>query len=331
MLFPLCIGAALIISALSGEVRSLAAQPGCEVVLQPADADPAWQQAVSELRTHLRDGAAVDVDCRGIEVRADGPRTSLTFTTRDGRRAERQVPGPGALLAIVQALEVTLPEPASEPHPAPDSLPAPPPKNRPADRPLAGARETVPTEETNAHFFIDGSSAVRIAGGGVRARGEAPYAFGSLSLALGVGASVGPWEFGVFGQYDPAQAPWVGPSSLPGLSMSTYAIGIRAGRRERIGPLDAAVGVLTAIAVTDASQNAGMMQASDQAPLGENIKPGVGVFAGVVVPRRGPVRARPEVAFDILPTVISSPTNGAGLPLPWWSTSAAVGVEWETP
>src|SRR5689334_3396884 len=99
MLVPLFAGLTLI-SALSGQTQ--AALPACEVVLRPADADPAWQHAVSELRSRLREPGASDADCGGIEVRADGPRTSLTFVTRDGRRAERLVPRPAGLLAIVK-------------------------------------------------------------------------------------------------------------------------------------------------------------------------------------------------------------------------------------
>jgi hypothetical protein len=333
MLVPLSAGLTLI-SAFSGETR--AALPACEVVLRPADADTAWQNAVSELRSRLREPGATDADCGGIEVHAEGPRTSLTFVTRDGRRAERLVPRPAGLIAIVKALEVTIPESAPAPQEQSESASPLPPKNPAPDRATPAAQEATSAEETKAHFVIDGSSGVRVAGGGVHIRGsdqaEGPFTFGSVSLALGVGASVGPWEFGVLGQYDPAQAQWAGPSPLSGLSMSTFALGVRAGRRQHVGPLDGVVGLTAAIAVTDESQNTPMMTVSTQgAPLSEISRPRVGVFAGLVVPRRARVRVRPEVAFDIVPTLVNSPSSGDGLPLPWWSTSANLGVEWETP
>jgi hypothetical protein len=343
MLVPLSVGVALIF-ALSGDTRSLADMPACQVVLRPVNADASWQRAVTDLRTRLRDPRAGDVDCGGIEVVADGPQTSVIFMTRDGRRAERLVPAPAGLFAIVRALEVTIPESAPESQQT-DPPPASPPRSPPADRAAPVVHGSAPAEVTRARFLIDGSGGVRVAGAG-------PYSFGSLSLGIGVGASVGHWEFGVLGQYDPGYAQWAGPTgtaavnagggggngdnnggTLAGLKMSTFALGLRAGRRERMGPVDGVAGLTLAIAVTDESQNNGPMVVDSQTSLVEKMDPRAGVFAGAVVPRSGAVRLRPQLAFDVFPSRITqSPLDAStGLPRPQWSTSAGVGVEWEAP
>jgi hypothetical protein len=323
------VGAALI-SAFAAEARAVATVPECQVVLQPEDADPAWQQAVRDLRAQLSTRASGDVDCGAIEVRAGGRETSIRFTTRDGRRAERPVPAPGGLLAIVEALATTLPETPSQPD-APEESSAAPPKTVHDQPPQLGVLEPASTEATRARFLIGAS-------GGMRVGSAASTTFGLLSFGIGVGVNVGHWEVGVLGEYDPTQVSL--PGSPPGLSMSAFAVGLRAGRRDRVGPLDTAYGLSTAIVLTNetidgassgAGAAAGMNQQGGQASLSEISEPRVGIFAGVVVPRHAKLRLRPELGFDVIATRIGISKGPNDVAAPWWTTSATVGVEWEAP
>jgi hypothetical protein len=324
MHFPVAVAA--LMAVLTADARALASTQGCQVTVPPDEADPVWQEAVRDLRTKLGRTAPGDVDCGGIEVRADGPERLIVFTTRDGRRAERRVTAAGSLLAVVEALQITLPEPASQQtdSSAPESA-----KPATADRPLVAAGTDASAELAKAHFLINGSGGVRLAGAGA-------YTFGSSTFGIGAGANVGRWEFGVLGQLDPAQAKWIGPA-VSGINMLTYAIGVRVARRDRIGPLVGVAGVSAAIGVTDETQSVGsgadVNSNGGQASLSEKIEPRLGLFAGIVVPRNARVRLRPELGFDVVVTRINQPYSQVdqSLPAPWWSTSASLGVEWEAP
>ncbi|MDP9000368.1 MAG: hypothetical protein M3O46_09680, partial [Myxococcota bacterium] len=164
MKFVVPIASVALVSAFGSLARAGATPSGCEVILQPEDADPLWQQAVSELKTRLGEWAAGDLDCGAIEVLAAAPQTSVRFTTRDGRRAERPVSAPGGLLAIVQALAITLPEPSPQPDSSSASLPAVGPSKIERDRLPKPAPNVPPSiEATRARFLFGASGGIRVA------------------------------------------------------------------------------------------------------------------------------------------------------------------------
>jgi hypothetical protein len=337
---PLAVSCAALILAISVGARARTTASECEVVLRPAEAEAGWQEAVRDLRSWLNESSGRDVDCGGIEVRADGDSTSIVFTTADGRRAERPVPAPAQLLAVVEALTITIPEPPRQPDPPP-ALPA---RSAPDDRPRAAVRAIASPDAKSTLVLIHGR-------GGMRLPGAAPCSssptaqrctFGALSFGVGLGINVGYWDLGVFGQYDPTQVLLSG-STPPGFAMSSYAVGLSAGRRQPVGPLDAIAGATAAIAVTDESSQDQATQTGGQggqagAQGGQTggpstAEPRVGFFAGFVVPRRGRVRLRPELALDVVASRLGQSYRvDSALPLlPWWSASASVGVEWEAP
>jgi hypothetical protein len=300
---------------------------GCPVVLHPEGAEQPWQDAVRELRSWLRSQSRPDADCGGIEVRAEGRQTSIVFTTADGRRAERPVSNPAGLLAVVEALAVTIPETPAEPAP---SL-AIPPRSARDEGPRPARQEPASSEVAGARVLLGGSAGMRLLSPTPCSQSSSQTCtFGSLSLALGVGVNVRHWEFGVLGQYDPTQVALGGPAPA-GFAMSTYALGLRAGLRDRVGPLDGVAGATTMISLT--SETANDASGAQGGPP-EQVEPRVGVFAGVVVPRRARVRMRPELSFEVIASHIGKspvPPDPALPPLPWWSTSASIGIEWEAP
>jgi hypothetical protein len=329
---PVALACAALIAAVSAGARARTSA-GCPVVLRPDDADPIWQEAVRDLRAWLHDASGRDMDCGGIEVRANGAGMAVVFTTGDGRRAERPVRAPAQLLAVVEALTITVPEPPLPSPPPPQALPS----NRPLDdrpRPAAGVLGS--TEAARTRFLIDGRSGLRLSEPTpCSAPPAATCAFGSLSLGIGVGINIGHWDLGVLGQYDPVPLLLSG-SVTPGFARSTYAVGLWAGRRDAVGPLDAVAGLAASIALTDqTNQDTNGQQQGTQQQGGYSVaEPRVGVFAGVVVPRRASVRLRPELAFDVIASRMGRsliPPDATLPALPWWSTSASVGIEWEAP
>lgn len=312
-----------------------AATSACAVAIEPANAPPAWVDAVRGLRLWLSGPAAGAVDCGGIEVHAEGPYASIVFTTADGRLALRPVPAPDQLLAVVEALTFTV---------------SPPPVGTAASEPTAsqarGADSVDPGQDTprdsartggqSTHAFIDGWSGTRVLQPTpCSSKAVTTCAFAALSLGVGVGVNVGRWELGVAGQYEPAHATLSGAPPAD-FTMSAYAVGLWAGRRVPVGKMDAITGVTAAIALTEESNedSTGQQQGTQQQGSFSQAEPRAGVFAGLVVPRRASLRVRPQIAFDVVPSHLGSTWNQPNSPLPalpWWSASASVGIEWEAP
>jgi hypothetical protein len=302
----------------------------CEVVLGSADADSAWKDAVREAQGRL-DAAAGEADCGHVDVRTDGRQWVIVFTTRDGRHAERPVLTPGQLAAIVEAMAMTLPNPAqTDPPPV---LPTP----TPADVAPATVRAPAASEASKVHVLIQGFGGVRF---GSPASFGASGAVASPSFSVGIGLSVGPWELGVFGQSEPTYV-LVAKAAPQSFAMSSYGVGVRSGYRHAVGSFDAVAGVAASLVVTnETSQDIGGTTSSGSGggggPTGGVTpypEPRVGLFAAAVLPRHARVRFRPELAFDAVASRIGNTTysldKGVLPPLPWWSASASIGIEWE--
>ena len=333
---PLAAAGVALHATLPAHRSSGAVVRGCEVAIEPADVDPDWQEAIREVRAWLSDPSRRDIDCGGIEVRAGGLPTSVVFTTTDGRRAQRPIPSPDQLLAVVEALTTTVPE-SSPTSLAPDPGVEATAKPDSIDRPTPAARASGSSDKVPTRIVIDGRLGTRVLQPTpCSSSSGTTCAFAALSLGVGVGLSAGPWELGVAGESEPIHATLSGvPPS--GFTMSAYAVGLWAGRRAAIGSVDAVAGATAAIVLTNESNedSNGQQQGSQNQDALFHAEPRVGVYAGLVVPCRSHLCVRPQLAFDVMASHIGStysPENNFPLPaLPWWSAAASVGVDWEAP
>jgi hypothetical protein len=157
-------GAVLIMAATSSAV----AQEACARLDLSAPVPAAWQAAVGELRARLARNAQRGCTpmVLSLEVSGDGGR--IVATANDGRRTERPLHGPDALVATALGLTAAIPadepaapqaQPASSaaaPLPSPPSTPPTPPSPTPPPPPqlglwmglAAGVRLTAPTSAT---------------------------------------------------------------------------------------------------------------------------------------------------------------------------------------
>ena len=84
----------------------------CELEVRGVASD-AWSNALEELRAEVQ--RAPEGDCARIRVEFDQGTARLTFATRDGRSAERELTDPRDLVATIKALHVVGPaEPLRE-------------------------------------------------------------------------------------------------------------------------------------------------------------------------------------------------------------------------
>jgi hypothetical protein len=285
------------------------------VTLTPGDASEKWHVAARALEKRLD---RADADCRTVQIQVAGAQAFLFFTTGDGRQTVRQVESPGEVAPLVEALLVTvpLPSPREKPSAAPlqasgPALPQPPAKERMASPAPTGAR-----------IVLRASAGGRVAG---------PGAFLAPSFEGGIGVLVGHWELAAVGEWAPAHTALDG-SAPKGFSMSRYAVGVTAGGRAPLGPVAIVFGASTMVAVI--TQSVGDEQGPGNAASGASAaEPLVGLYAGLAYPPTSPLRGRVAVGADVVVSRIGQQTSiDPALPaLPWWSASAAVGVEWEAP
>ncbi len=337
-----------------------AAEPVCIVRLFPPGADDAWRNAAIKLEQRVRTLPQGSTDCQELDVDVVEGHATLTFVTRDGRKAVREVALPDDLVTTAEVLFVTLPP---EPNPAPPAQPpaavpppAPPPPPPPAAPPpppppvtLAPASVVLPprppatvpaadTERRGPGFLFGASGGLRIG---------APSALASPALAVAVGAALWRWEVSARAQWDPAHVSMA--LALPdGFRLSWWAVMLSAGRREPIGPVILSYGALVGVAHLGWSaplvappggaegmsgNNMGTTAPPPTTMEGDKTEPRIGLYFGTSLPRRSPFRFHTELCTDAIATRM-----GRGLevdpsipPLPWWSASLSVGVEGDVP
>jgi hypothetical protein len=260
----------------------------------------------------------MDQDCRSVTVQVKDQQGLVTFVTRDGRRAVRQIASPGALLSVVEALSYTLPVVEPLPPPGEELRPNGPAPAR-AESPLASSNVVVVPPAT--------LSVILVGRGGGEVEPEGGFVSPVLSAAAAV--SVGRWEVGVFGKWNPAYGV-VGARSPADFQMSAWGVGVNVGKREPIGAMTiVAGGTLSATVTTESGKDP-----SGELAFGPSqAEPRAGAYVGLVVPSHSRVRARPELSADVVATRIGHGlTIDNNLPaLPWWGATASVGLEWEVP
>lgn len=267
----------------------------CEVEVRGVG-DQAWAEALGELRAQAEQ--APESDCALIRVEIDGGAARLTFKTRDGRMAERQVADPRDLAATVDALYVTGP---AEPVPVqPQSRDEPEPA-----RPSAGpaGRAAVIAHPTPIFALLGG------------ARGGAsglvsPVLRGSAALELDR------WELAILGgldvHYENARSTDAPPSNT-----GAVIAGVGVGRREPAGPLTLlGSGQFQLAMLSDEPDSREKSTGRAEVRLA--------ACAGVVAPARAPLRFRADLGFEVVPH--GSGANDPRL-TPWWALSLLLGVE----
>ncbi len=170
-----------------------AAADECIVRLFPPGADDPWRVAASRLEERVRSLPSASTDCREIDVEVTGDKATVTFITRDGRHAIRDMSTPDELVPTVEALFVTLPPAPTRAEPITITPPITPPIVQP---PVAmhAPIDPLPDQERHVTFLFGLEGGARFGFPGVYA-----------SPALGGFAAVGVrrWELGVRSLWSP--------------------------------------------------------------------------------------------------------------------------------
>ncbi len=150
-----------------GVTSSAVAQEACARLDLPAPVPAAWQAAVDELRVRLARDAQRGCTPMVLSLEVSGDDGRVVATASDGRRTERPLRGPDALVATALGLTAAIPVdepapprtqaafPAAPPLPSTPSPPSPPSPTAPLPPQLglwmglaAGVRLTAPTSAT---------------------------------------------------------------------------------------------------------------------------------------------------------------------------------------
>ena len=324
-----------------GPATGAALQPLCPVRLEAPQGADGWSAVVDELVAELHHGGAGD--CGGIVIAVTGRGASIVFATTDGRQAVRTVAAPNELLSAVHALLVAGLSSSSPPSPTP--LPAPPAPTpagssvRPATLGALGAA----TGQIRP-AGTPGESGVRITASlASGARLGAPGVFVSPAFSARATILVRRWELGVNGQWQPTFL-WTGGQSPESFSMHEYAIGIHAGRRQPVGAAAIDAGIDGRVAIYEESGDSagagtqGSSQGNNQGGGGSAAgsspaEPLVGLYAGLVIPERSPLRLRAQISADAAVARLGTTlvVDPALPPLPWLSVGGSLGIEGEIP
>jgi hypothetical protein len=270
----------------------------CAVRVTPGGT-PGWQAAADRLQAALS-GPGARGDCETVEVKVRDGGAELVFTTRDGRRAVRELAAPSELGPTVQMLSVTGPAP---PSPAPVAV----------ERDVSVATPRV--------IVVPNERARVLYGGGVGVRAGADTLVSPLLRAFG-SMALGRWELGVLAQWEIRYNQIANPH--PGAQPAWALAGsVRAARRQ---PLSRAMSLLAGADLTIAALDE---ESSEHSENEGRAEARVGAFVGAVLPRDTPTRWRAIVGADFAPSHFGkSSTNTDGVPLlPWWALTLTVGVE----
>ncbi|HMI83794.1 MAG TPA: hypothetical protein VK550_06845 [Polyangiaceae bacterium] len=284
----------------------------CVVHVMPSNVPGEWRRAGLELSHRVRQWPAPDRDCRELLVEITNGSAMLTITTKDGRRAQRLVATPSALVPAASALavsvETTVPA-ASSP-----------------GAPTAEARSAEPQPPAS------GSGLVWL-GGGLRM--GAPGVFFAPVLRGAAALTVGAWEIGTF--VDGAPQHWLAADDIPPrFTMWSFSSGINAGRREPLGALDLVAGMMFGACFvhqwsTTEELHDGKVEIDEEEGDGVDLQ--LGGYLGIATPRRANVRLRTQVEIT-LPLAHPGDTRELDSdlpPLPGWSLTGVVGVELGAP
>jgi hypothetical protein len=299
----------VIVVASIATARDASAMERCRVEIASADESAgAWVEEASRLDGLLA-AATHENDCASVVVQVEEGKARLTFTARDGRRAEREIGEPSELVATVVALGVSVPAPAMS---------------------STTTTSTTTTTTTSTKKTVESKDAVLkptlIYGGKVGTRYGAdnlitPMLEGFVSLLYAR------WEVGLIlrieGDYtDLSKA---GEDTTDHLSAGAVT-GVAVSRREPAGPFSLLAGTTLLVAAVSDEKNA-----PDGGPKGGEVR--VGAFLGMVFPRKAKMRYRADAAFELVPHNFGqSQMSASGDPImPWWAVMLTFSLEFGGP
>lgn len=286
-----------------GLASSVSASAQCRIhVVGPESA--LWLPAADQLDRELAARAWSDRCSAVVVVAADGW-ARLTFTSRDGRTAERQMGDPVELVPAVQALSIEGPSLSVAP-PAEASSPRAP-SSPPADR----APQPKPASEAGPYELN------LLFGAQVGFRAGADHLISPCISAFG-GVPVDRWELGILGRYEAHYVSTLGGNEgVP--ETSSIVFGVLAGRREPVGNVALRAGVTGLLAAL--REEDGNKDGQAEARLG--------AYGGAVWPAKGTLGVRADLALEVVPYSIGrSESNANGTSsLPWWGLTSMVGIE----
>jgi hypothetical protein len=285
----------------------------CSMRIVADGVDAAWATAARDLARHLRSDREGNA-CGSIHLRVAGDSVDLVLVTQDGRRAVRELAEPTELAPTVEAMLINLDSDSAETrHELVSSdravVEPGPPDQRPAPQ-----LETPAKQATSV--VIGGSLGVRVGG---NLATPVVGAFGSLVSD--------PWEIGVAGQWEAAYQSLGADSPRP-WSAAAIAAGVALGRRQHLSSaLDLRAGVTLAGALLHQETH---HQKPEQWLTRADAR--LGGYAGLLWPRRGVIRFRTELAFDVIPPTGQSQSAAPDVAaLPTWAASLTIGAETNGP
>jgi len=278
------------------------AEERCRVEISPPGyAD--WRAAALALEAAMAPG-----DCAEVRVELTDGRARVTFATRDGRRAERELSDPSELGPAVDALRVTyvVPDrPAARAFGAADDE-TPPDIRAPNIASLSRWPATPAPEHTSVAVGLK----LGFRGGD---RLVSPTI--ELFTLLGVGA----WDLGIFLRSEPHYRNTEPNATQP--KTQGGSLGVTVGRRKPLGAAALIAG--GGIGLAGFHQEGSYVRGEGR----------LGAYVGVVLPRRARTRLRAGLGAEVSMTHLgSSETDADGTPLvPWLAILLSVAVEYGAP
>ncbi len=321
----------------------------CPIELS-GDANASWRSAVRALEARAdRPGA----DCAHIELVVSEGKATLTYATRDGRRAERTLREPSELDPTVLALGVTTPDLAPL-DPGGDTAvrtrsnaasPSPqtgaPQNTRPPLKLTPTPQDDVADEGTQSGpSNLPADSKVLFGfGAGFRSgtRLVSPLFTGTAGL------TIGHWELAVQGRYEAhysyvAQAAGEGDPESDPPGTAGLGAGVTVGRRQPFGNTLLLGGIsLNVTSLHDGTDESDPAESEAEAKAREErngrAEARAGIYTGFVFPRRSSVRFRSDVSAEVVPHSIGTSEVGPdGIPvMPWWAVGLTLGMEFGAP
>lgn len=311
--------------------RPAAAGDTCALRLDPPQATGGWEAAVREANAKL--SSSSETDCADILVKLTSSGAVVLYTTRDGRRALREVSSPADLVPTIVALMVTFEIAAPRPRdPATSGVgsSAPPSGSTPGPIIRSIADWERPPIAPSAPDELEPESPERSTTSLVlRAQGGARAALpgGSIAPTLGIAVTVvrARWEGSFSTQWEPSYAPEA-TSRIGRFRFSSASIGLTAGRREKLGSVvtlafgPAAFASMATIKAGPELGNAGRAR----------LEPRFGVFVAAILALMPSLHIRISALGDFNPVTLGHERDDIPV-LPPWGLDANVGLEWEVP
>lgn len=278
----------------------------CVVRLDGGITPREWRLAV-DAAAHGLDGVDTG-DCAEIRITPEASGAMVTFTTHDGRIAQRHIRRPNELRPLFDALTVTVP-PAAAPEPEPGPTPllaiteSSPDATVPVEEPMPELVLSAPTggDDRSTSPAPGRPALLLFVGGGARTDGRSEV---TPQGQLGVGVGLGKWELGVIGRIEAEHDLGTKQNG----EASSMGVGARLARRERIGPIVLVTGVAMSAQWASVEAHPSRTQHAEV----DFLEPRAGAFVGFVGPRVGRFRLRGEVLGEL---ALSQRTGTAELPV----------------